>query len=425
MRQELGDAYVNNLFELYENRVPQPADFVTYWFERSRELIAKGTLKRAGLLSTQSIRAGASRKVLEHIKESGDIFLGYADRPWILNGAAVRVSIVGFDNGDEKVRQLEDQTVTSINANLTTSLDLTKAQRLSENRDIAFVGSLKTGPFDIDERTAQTLLQTKGNPNGRPNSDVVKPSANGIDIVNRPRHMWIIDFGTEVSVEEAALYEKPFEYIREHVYPERAANRRAARAQRWWIHGDPAPKMRVAINQLSRYIATARVAKHRIFVWLTSPTLPDYKLCVIARNSDYFFGILHSCIHELWSLATSSRHGIGNDPAYSVTTCFETFPFPWAPGQEPSGNPKVEAIAEAARELVEKRDNWLNPAGATADELKKRTLTNLYNQRPTWLDNAHKRLDKAVFAAYDWPDNLSDEEILEKLLVLNLERASN
>ena len=69
------------------------------------------------------------------------------------------------------------------------------------------------------------------------------------------------------------------------------------------------------------------------------------------------------------------------------------------------------------------RDAWLNPPGASEAELKKRTLTNLYNQRPTWLDNAHRVLDAAVFVAYGWPGDLTGEEILERLLALNLERA--
>jgi hypothetical protein len=102
---------------------------------------------------------------------------------------------------------------------------------------------------------------------------------------------------------------------------------------------------------------------------------------------------------------------------------FETFPFPWPPGREPVGEPRVEAIAQAARELVEKRDNWLNPPGVSEAELKKRTLTNLYNQRPTWLDLAHRKLDAAVFDAYGWPHDLTDEEMLERLLALNLERS--
>jgi type II restriction/modification system DNA methylase subunit YeeA len=183
--------------------------------------------------------------------------------------------------------------------------------------------------------------------------------------------------------------------------------------------------MRAAILLLSRYIATPRVAKHRIFVWVPKSALVDSRIYVIARADDYFFGVLHSRPHELWSLATSSRHGVGNDPTYNNTTCFETFPFPWPPGHEPAGDPCVEAIAEAARALVQQRDAWLNPPGASEAELKKRTLTNLYNARPAWLDNAHRRLDAAVFAAYGWPADLGDDEVLGRLLALNLERSGS
>ena len=123
-------------------------------------------------------------------------------------------------------------------------------------------------------------------------------------------------------------------------------------------------------------------------------------------------------------MTNASRHGVGNDPTYNSTTCFETYPFPWPPGQEPPDDPRVQAIAAAAQELNQLRENWLNPPGASAAELKKRTLTNLYNQRPTWLQNAHRKLDTAVFAAYGWPPDLTDEDILARLLALNLERAA-
>ena len=97
---------------------------------------------------------------------------------------------------------------------------------------------------------------------------------------------------------------------------------------------------------------------------------------------------------------------------YTPTTCFETFPFP-----QPTGEQRA-AIAEAARQLNELREGWLNPEGAAESELKKRTLTNLYNARPTWLQLAHEQLDKAFFDAYGWPDDLADPEILERLLAL-------
>jgi len=182
--------------------------------------------------------------------------------------------------------------------------------------------------------------------------------------------------------------------------------------------------MQNALIPYSRFIVTPRVSKHRIFSWLPTGVVPNDALIVFAFESEYIFGILHSRFHEVWARrkGTQLREAVSGF-RYTPTTCFEPFPFPWPPGQEPPDDPRVQAIAGTARELVEKRDAWLNPPSATEAELKKRTLTNLYNQRPTWLDLAHKRLDEAVFAAYGWPDDLSDEHILERFLALNLERA--
>jgi hypothetical protein len=165
------------------------------------------------------------------------------------------------------------------------------------------------------------------------------------------------------------------------------------------------------------------VSKHFLFSWIASKVLPANLLIVVAREDDYFFGVLHSKPHELWArgLGTQLREAESGF-RYTPTTTFETFPFPWPPGQEPLDDPRVEAIAAAARDLVRLRDAWLNPPDASEADLKKRTLTNLYNARPTWLDNAHKTLDAAVFAAYGWPSDLSDEAILERLLALNGER---
>lgn len=423
-RSELGDKYVDTIRALYDGRIVGVPDFVCYWFERARDLLEQRKVQRIGLLATNSIRSGASRRVLDRVKQTGDIFMAWSDRPWFQDGAAVRVSMVGFDNGSEQIKELNGVQVRSINSDLTASLDLTTAKRLRENTDIAYAGTKKYGPFDIPDTFAKQLLALPPNPNGRPNSDVVKPWINGQGVANRNRSMWIIDFGIDMPLEDASLYEKPFEYVAKYVKPERELVRRQRTRDRWWLFEETRPGMRRAISQLDRFIVTPMVAKHRLFVWLSHPTIPDQKLIVIAREDDYFLGLLHSKPHELWSLRLGNWIGKGNDPTYTHTSTFETFPFPWPPGREPQGDPRVEAIAAAARRLVELRDNWLNPPGVGEAELKKRTLTNLYNERPTWLDLAHTKLDAAVFAAYGWPADLTDDQILERLLALNLERAA-
>ena len=189
-------------------------------------------------------------------------------------------------------------------------------------------------------------------------------------------------------------------------------------AEKWWQYAEPRPGMRKALNGKVRYIATPRVSKHRVFVWLTPDVLANDGTIVFASSEDYFFGILHSKAHELWARGKGTQlREVESGFRYTPSTTYETFPFP-----EPTDEQREE-IASAARRLDGLRRNWLNPDGAPEAELKKRTLTNLYNARPTWLANAHAALDQAVFAAYGWPEGNGDEEILKNLLALNLERS--
>ena len=270
------------------------------------------------------------------------------------------------------------------------------------------------GPFDIPEDEARRLL-AQPNPDGRSNADVVRPALNAQDITSRPRGVWAIDFGPSMSESEAALYEGPFEYALAHVRPSRLASRRRAYAERWWLPMEARPGLRRALRGLDRFIATPITAKHRIFVWVDTRTLPLVPVTAIARDDDYTFGVLQSRVHELWARATGTQlREVESGFRYTPTTCFETFPFP-DPTPEQRGR-----VGEAARRLVELRDGWLNPPGLAPADLEKRTLTNLYNQRPTWLANAHSDLDAAVFAAYGWPADVGNGVILERLLVLNL-----
>ncbi|MGB8260922.1 MAG: DNA methyltransferase [Terracidiphilus sp.] len=423
MRGELGDKYVDDLRSLYEGRVPGGADLVTYWFERARAEIEEGRAERAGLLATNSISMVRNRPVLTRIKETGDIFMAWSDRPWLLEGAAVRVSMIGFDDGSEGDRILDDQPVIEIHPDLTSESSLAGAAALPENADLCFQGVLKSGPFDIDQRQAKVILRLPTNPNGRPNADVIKRRLIARDIVQRSQEGWLIDFG-QMSEAEAALFEAPFEYVRHTVKPVRDASRDPSLRRKWWLLKRTCPGLRRALRGLRRCIVTPEVAKHRVFAWIDTDVVPDHTCHVIAREDDYFFGLLHSQAHELWVLQTGST--LEDRPRYNSLTTFGTFPFPWPPGTEPAeeADPRVKAIADAARELVRLRDAWLNPPDIAPEELKNRTLTNLYNARPEWLANAHRALDEAVFAAYGWPANLSREEILSRLLALNHERAA-
>ena len=415
-REQLSEEYVDFLYSLYGRRIPNSSDLCCYWLEKARAEIEFGRCRRAGLLATQTIRNPFSRPVLDRIKETGDIFAAVSDRDWALEGANVHISIVCFDDGSEKDRSLDSESVSAINADLTAGADLTTAIRLAENRNLAFQGIGKVGAFDIDGDVALQMMSSP-NPHGRPNSEVIKRWINGNDITTRPRNVWIIDFGVDMPLNEAALYEAPFEHVKEKVMPGRVKNKMKWRAENWWLHGFPATTMRQALAPLQRYIGTPKVAKHRPFVWLTGDMLPSNLVIAIAIDDDYTFGVLQSKIHTTWALAVGSQ--LEDRPTYTPTTCFETFPFP-EPDEE-----QREAIAQAAARLNELREGWLNPQDRMqTDDLKRRTLTNLYNYQPTWLTNAHTALDAAVASAYGWPDNLADAEILERLLALNLQRAA-
>lgn len=457
---ELGREYQQKLWEVYKNRVPGAADLVCYWFEKARKHIEAGHCKRAGLLATQGIRGGANREVLKRIKESGDIFFAESDRDWFLDGASVHVSMIGFDDGTANQKSLDGKIVSTINSNLAAGEDITEAQSLAENLDTSFRGDTKGGSFDINEDVAVSMLRIP-NPHGKPNSDVVLPWANGLDVTRRARHKWIISFGNHMTEDEAAMYETPFEFIQKLIWPERQKSNREAYRKYWWRHMEARPKMESALSELPRFLVTVMVSKHRLFVWMSSPTLPDQQLIVFAQSDDYFFGVLHSRMHEVWARAQGTQvRERESGFRYTPTTCFETFPFP-APTVE-----QRETIAAAARELDELRARWLNPPEWTVEEvlefpgsttgpwaryvcdaserglgtvryarrvprdaeaasqLQKRTLTTLYNQRPTWLDLAHRRLDEAVAAAYGWDASLADEEILARLLDLNRTRAA-
>ena len=475
MRGELGAVYTEALRAAYKRRVPGGADLVCYWFEKARAQIAAGVLQRAGLVATNSIRGGKNRAVLDRVADTTRIFEAWADEDWVNDGAAVRVSLVAFGDSPQ-APQLNGAAAHAINADLSSSasadaaLDLTRALSLAANHRACFIGGMKKGQFDIEGNVARRWLRTP-NPGARRNPAVISPWMNGLDVTRRPQDMWIVDFGLDMPLEEAMLFEAPFTWVAAVVKPARDVVRNELEKARWWLHARPAPDLRAAVGRVPRYIATARVAKHRLFVWLRAPVVVDGQLVVTARAEDTTFGVLHSRLHELWSLRLGTS--LEDRPRYTPTTCFETFPFPAGLTPADTAHQRTEplddgalipadlppavrdhaaAIARAAKRLVDLRDTWLNPPewtervpevvplGMTTSpypdrivakagyekELAQRTLTKLYNQRPAWLAQAHDTLDATVAAAYGWADwapAMPDDEILRRLLALNLQRA--
>ncbi len=485
MIRELGEEYTFTLRRTYEGRVPGGADLVCYWFEKARKAIEVNGLGAAGLVSTNSIRGGQSRRVLEAICDTTRIYEAWSDEGWVNDGAAVRVSLIAFGQAHQDA-MLDGSTVSSIAADLSAqqigdSTDLTKVVKLAGSADASFIGTQKNGPFDVSREVAVGWL-TSPNPHGKSNALVVRPWANGLDVTRRPQNRWVVDFGCDMALSEAMLYEAPFSHVERYVKPTRAEVRREFHRKNWWLYGDARPGLRKALMCLQRFVVTPMVAKHRVFAWMPAIQIPENLCVAITRSDDTTFGILHSRFHELWSLRMCTWLGVGNDPRYTPTTCFETFPFPagltpadtahqrteatadgaWIPAdladqpgarQTKTLKQHAIAIATAAKKLNDLREQWLNPPewtdrvpevvplGMTRSpypdrilpklghekDLADRTLTKLYNQRPAWLDAAHKTLDAAVAAAYGWADYtaaMTDEEILKRLLALNLERAA-
>ena len=362
------------------------------------------------------------------------------------------MSLVCFSRIDDRAvlaPRLDGVAVDEIHADLTArrdgvGIDLTNARCLPKNASASFKGDEKGGPFNVPGDLAREWLRLPANPNGRTNADVLKPWINGMDVTRRPADKWIVDFGSRMSEGDAALYEEPFRWLKERVYPIRQQNRVEANRVYWYRHRRPVPDMWHALHGMSRYLATPHVAKHRLFVWCDVRICPDKQLIVIARDDDTTFGILHSRFHEIWSLRLGTS--LEDRPRYTPSTTFETFPFPAGlapnvPATNYTADPLATAVAEAARRLVELRDRWLNPPEwvewvdepvpgyptrpvprdeAAATALKTRTLTSLYNARPTWLADAHAALDAAVATAYGWPADISDDDALAELLALNL-----
>jgi len=197
MVNALGEERVEQLREAYSGRVPGFADLVCFWVCKAWEAISDSRLVRAGYVTTNSIRGGTNRAVLEPIAEAEKIFEAWADQPWVLQGAAVRVSMFAFGDGFVG-RRLEGASTARINADLTGSAaDLTKSAKLLENSGRAFLGTKKGGPFEVEGDQARRWLTAPLNPNGRPNSDVLKPRITGSDIVRRPADEWVIDFGVD------------------------------------------------------------------------------------------------------------------------------------------------------------------------------------------------------------------------------------
>lgn len=405
MRLNLGDDYVDRIFQRF-SEVRDSVDFCTYWFRLAHENLKPDG--RAGLVATNSIRHGKSRRAsLDYNRDNGGhIHTAISTQPWS-GEAKVHVSIVNWSRELPLRYLLDGEIVPTINTSLRSSVDVSEAIPLKANKDYCFQGVIPIGKgFNVTEEQVGKFLAEDLR-----NREVLTRFSMGMNLAKNPLGMpdrWIIDF-SQMSLEQAESYSAPFDVVKRLVKPLRDQNRRDVRRIYWWRFGENAPKMRAAIAPLDFSFAVPRVSKWGVFVQCSKDWLPGEKNVVLASDDFYILALLTSEIHRQWMHAQKGT--LKADIAYTHDSIFENFPFPQIAASE-----LVQQIRQAMIALNDYRNevmvarNW----GIT-------DLYNAYFHEPaSQLAKLHQALDSLVFKAYGWK---ASEDILSNLLDLNLELA--
>ena len=501
MRSSLGDGYAEALRETW-SEVPESADLVMYWWNKAASLVRQDQMQRFGFITTNSIKQTFNRRVLaQHIGDTKrPLTLAFAipDHPWVdsSDGADVRIAMtvgartsqpgrllavtseMATDEGGEVEVMLSARTGT-IHEDLRIGANVAAAQSLVANRGLSCPGlKLHGSGFIVTPEEARGLgLGTVPELERH-----IRPYLNGRDFTGHTRGVMVIDlFGLPLE-DVRRRFPAVFQHVLERVKPERDQNSRATYRENWWIHGEPRSAFRPALDGLSRYIATVETAKHRTFQFLNANVAPDNMLVCIASADALHLGVLSSTVHATWALAAGGRLGVGNDPRYNKTRCFDPFPFPKMESNDRlSGSLgfSVDAISAAARPTTTGRypADVIRDLAEQIDAHRKRqqsqhpdlTLTGMHNVLANLrsgmpldekertiheqglvsvLRQLHDELDSTVLAAYGWSELLPllriahgnqppapgqsredathgfQESVLERLVVLNAERAA-
>ncbi|HJS84273.1 MAG TPA: DNA methyltransferase, partial [Acetobacteraceae bacterium] len=453
MRAELGEGYAKALWAAYKD-VPRSADIALFFWWKAAQLMRPskdGAPRRFGFITSNSIRQTFCRRVVaEALQGPRKLRLAFAipDHPWAdgKGAAAVRIAMTVAERwldrsrpgrlvtvvceraGKEDAPEVElSEAEGVINADLTIGAPLEATSPLRANEGLCSRGmALHGAGFIISPATARTLGL------GRiPELEKhIRPYLNGRDRAQHSRGQMVIDLFGLTEDDVRRRFPAVYQHVLLHVKPERDHNNRPSYRNAWWMFGEPRRELRPALKGLTRYICTVETARHRTFVFLSTETLPDNKLVCIASGDAFTLGVLSSRVHVLWALAAGGWQGVGNDPVYVKTRCFDPFPFPTP----------TDAQTQTIRELAEELDAH-RAARLTAH--KHLTLTALYNVlaalragrdltpqerdihdagQVSILRTLHDRLDEEVAAAYGWPADLTDADILARLVALNAER---
>jgi hypothetical protein len=439
MREALGDGYTESLRKAWKGDVPESADLVMFWWRKAAELVRDGKALRFGFITTNSIHQTFNRRVIEPFvaavcNRQAQLHLGYAipDHPWIdsADGAAVRIAMTvaapGHAEGilekvlTEHARDDGENEVTLVRSggliapNLQIGADLTSCGALQANSKISCPGVKLHGAgfiVTIEDAVKLGLGSTPGI------EKHIRDYRNGKDLTNRPRGIKLIDLFALSAAEAASDFPSLYQHVLIHVKPERDAIAHtkdgAVYAKFWWLFGKTRADLRLALAPLNRFIATVETSKHRFFTFLDHSILPDNKLIAIASADAFVLGVLSSCLHVKWSLASGSWLGVGNDSVYVKSRCFEPFPFPALEDGE---------LKHRIRDLGERLDAHRKRQQEQHPDL---TLTGIYNVLEklrtgealtakdktlhdqglvTLLKQLHDDLDAAVLDAYGWSD---------------------
>jgi hypothetical protein len=440
MRAALGDAYVEALRKAWKD-VPDSADFVMFWWHHAAQLVAQGKLSRFGFITTNSLRQTFNRRVVQNALDSG-IHLAFAipDHPWVdsADGAAVRIAMTVGAPGQGEGRRLDvtaeregkgegldvdlAERSGTLHADLGVGINIAAAQALQANEGVANRGVQMLAPGFVVTPEEAALLYA---------DDLLRPYRNGKDFTDRPRGVLAVDTYGLGETELRTRYPAVWQWLHDRAKPERDHNPRASYRDNWWLFGENQPAMRASLVDLRRYVATPVTAKHRVFEFFDAKILPDQALVCIALDDAYPLGVLSSHVHVCWALATGGT--LEDRPRYNKSRCFKTFPFPAA-------TPEQQArIADLAEQLDTQRKkvlaqhadltltglyNVLQKVGAGGTALTAKEQAIYQKGLVAVLKSLHDELDAAVLAAYGWTDNPDDEQILERLVALNAERAA-
>jgi hypothetical protein len=440
MRSAFGEGYVDALRSVYP-KIPDGADFVMYWWAQAAAAVSRGDTIRAGLITTNSIVQKRNRAVVEAaVAEGARLVWAVADHPWkdAAEDAAVRIAmtVIGRDSStatrvevDDQARVVRELRAETLNPDLTVHADVGTAASVPLRANLGLSSNgyyLRGAGFLLKPEEAERLLAMRPE-----HSEVIRPFIMGRDLTGRLRHLSVIDFGVMTQA-EAERYPVLFDLVRTRVLPERLGKKERQAREIWWqfwrVRGD----LRRALKGLPWYIATPYVSKYRHFSILDATQAPDDTLIGIGLSDPFHLGVLSSAIHAFWAAAAGGKMGVGNDPRYNKSMCFDAFPFP-------TGDAKTQSeIGELALRILKHRQ-------AALDASAEVTVTALYNvvdklrrsepltpkERGVFdaaacgvLRDLHDRLDTAVAAAYGWSWPEAPEVVLGQLVALHSSRVT-